>query len=281
VLDDIDWHMPEDGKKQNYRGGLGRTQIQFIRNDLAKIPHEQLVVLMMHIPLVDLHDRHELYRLIEKRPFCMSISGHTHHHEHRYIKKEDGWMGPEPHHHVINVTACGSWWRGAPDERGIPHAMMQDGAPNGYSIISFDGRNYKLDFKAAGRPAEYQMQIHAPEAVTADRLARTPFWANVFNGSGRSKVEFRVDDKGEWTTMKRVLKVDPGYRAAFDADVAIKEKKWVTLPKPKPSTHLWEALLPGNLATGSHLLHVRTTDRHGRTYHGRRTIRVEAVATSK
>ena len=159
--------------------------------------------------------------------------------------------------------------------------MMQDGAPNGYSIISFDGRNYKLDFKAAGRPAEYQMQIHAPEAVTADRLARTPFWANVFNGSGRSKVEFRVDDKGEWTTMKRVLKVDPGYRAAFDADVAIKEKKWVTLPKPKPSTHLWEALLPGNLATGSHLLHVRTTDRHGRTYHGRRTIRVEAVATSK
>ena len=274
VLDDIHWYIPEGEQKGTYRGGLGKEQMQFIRNDLAKIPRQQLVVLMMHIPLTDVHDRHELYRLIEKRPFCISISGHTHYHEHRFIKKEDGWMGPKPHHHIINVTVCGSWWRGAPDERGIPHATMADGAPNGYSIISFDGTRYKLDFKAAARPGDYQMQIHAPDEVTVDKLAQTAFYVNVFNGSERSKVQFRIGNVGDWRAMQRVVKVDPGYQAAFDADVAIKEKKWIELPKPRPSSHLWEATLPAGLSGGTHLLHVQTTDMDGRTYHARRTIRI-------
>ena len=34
------------------------------------------------------------------------------------------------HQATINVTVSGSWWCGAPDERGIPHTMMADGAPN-------------------------------------------------------------------------------------------------------------------------------------------------------
>ena len=124
-----------------------------------------LVVLLMHIPLIDVEDRQELYRLIENRPHCLSVSGHTHHHEHLFITRQDGWRGPEPHHHVINVTVSGSWWSGAPDERGIPHTMMADGAPNGYSIISFDGAKYSLDFKAAGQPADYQMRIMMPELI--------------------------------------------------------------------------------------------------------------------
>lgn len=114
VLDDIEWFIPTEGGKGDYRGGLGDEQIQFIRNDLTMIPAEQMVVLMMHIPIVGVRDREQVYRLIEKRPFCISISGHTHHQEHRYIKKEDGWLGPEPHHHIINVTVCGGWWSSTP-----------------------------------------------------------------------------------------------------------------------------------------------------------------------
>ncbi len=64
--------------------------MEFIRADLASIPPEQLVVLMMHIPLTDVRDRHELYQLIEQRPFCLSFSAHTHTHEHRIITREDG-----------------------------------------------------------------------------------------------------------------------------------------------------------------------------------------------
>ena len=129
-------------------------------------------MLMMHIPLTNVGNRQELYRLIEKRPYTLSISGHTHWHAHHYIGEEDGWQGAEPHHHIINVTVSGSWWKGNKDGAGIPHTTMRDGAPNGYSIITFDGTSHTLDFKAARQPANYQLSIHAPSAVKAGDLEK-------------------------------------------------------------------------------------------------------------
>lgn len=280
VLDDVEWLVDEKNGKGRYRGGLGGEQMEFIRNDLAGIPEDQLVVLMMHIPLVDVHDRHELYRLIEERPFCISISGHTHHHEHRFITHEDGWRGPEPHHHIINVTVSGSWWRGAPDERGIPHTMMADGAPNGYSIISFDGQKYVLDYRAAGRSKDYQMQIYAPEAVPAGRTAETEVYVNVFNGSERSTVEMRVGEDGPWQTMNRTLEEDPLYRMTVEREKSVEKKPWSNPPEPKKSTHLWKRPLPADLSPGVHLVQVRTTDMHGRTFTGQRVIRITEASQS-
>lgn len=276
VLDDIEWFIPTEGGEGDYRGGLGDEQIQFIRNDLAMIPAEQMVVLMMHIPIVGVRDREQVYRLIEKRPFCISISGHTHHHEHRYIKKEDGWLGPEPHHHIINVTVCGGWWSGAPDERGIPHATMADGAPNGYSIIRFDGTKYTLDYKAAGRPADYQMDIHAPEAITADKVGDTTVYVDLFNGSERSKVEMSLSN-GDWLPLAHTLEVEPLHQQSFDREAAILAKvpgAFREQPKPKPSTHLWKAKLAGKPAVGYHLLRVRGTDVNGKLHESQRVIRI-------
>ena len=205
----------------------------------------------------------------------MSISGHTHHHEHRFITREDGWRGPEPHHHVINVTVSGSWWSGAPDERGIPHTTMADGAPNGYSVITFDGHKYTLDFKAAGKPDSYQMNIQSPEAVTADKAGQTDIFVNVFNGSERSTVEMRLGTVGKWITMDRKVINDPGYAKLRESEESIKAKPWRALPNPKKCPHLWHAKLPNKPSVGVHTLHVRTTDMHGRTHTGNRVIRIK------
>lgn len=277
VLDNIEWFIPEGEEKGKYQGGLGEDQLRFIKNDLAMIPKDQMVVLMMHIPLNDLHNQRDLYRLIESRPFCISISGHTHYHEHRFITKQDGWQGPEAHHHIVNVTVSGSWWSGKPDDRGIPHTMMRDGAPNGYSILSFDGTKYKLDFKAAGYPADYQMRIHAPDSVAIADLTDTAVYANVFNGSERSKVELQIGDAGEWVAMEQAREVDPNYKAIFDREAAALAKKatWRKLSNPIPSSHLWKTTLPAQLASGTHVLRVRATDQRGREYSAERTIKVQ------
>ena len=277
VLDNIEWFVPDDAEKGKYRGGLGEEQLQFIKQDLALIPEDQLVVLMMHIPLNDLHNQRDLYRLIEKRPFCISISGHTHYHEHRYITKKDGWQGPQPHHHIVNVTVSGSWWSGKPDERGIPHTMMRDGAPNGYSILSFDGTDYKLDFKAAGFAVDYQMHIHAPDTVLIADLAKTAVYANVFNGSERSHVEMQVGESDEWVVMQHARVVDPIYKAIFDAEAAALAKKaeWRKLSNPIPSSHLWKTNLPAQVSAGTHVMRVRTKDAQGREYSDERKITVK------
>ena len=278
AVDDIDWQPADGVRRAGYRAGLGSEQMEFIRNDLARIPAEQLVVLMMHIPLTDAHDRQDLYRLIEKRPFCISISGHTHHHEHRLIKKEDGWMGAEPHHHIINVTVSGSWWSGAPDERGIPHTTMADGAPNGYSIISFDGTKYQLQFKAAGRDRDYQMQILAPEAIAQGKSQETVVYANIFNAFEKSTVEMRIGT-GDWLPMQHAREVDPLYAATVAAETTVLSQvpQWRALPKPKPSTHLWKAQLPADLPLGTHQIEVRATDVNGKPVLGQRLFRITAT----
>jgi len=275
VLDNIEWlHNPASGESK-YRGGIGEEQLRFIETDLQQIPEDQMVVLLMHIPLTNTEDRQGLYRLIEKRPFCISVSGHTHHHEHVWITDKDGWEGPKPHHHIINVTVCGSWWSGAPDERGIPHTTMADGAPNGYSLLSFDGTDYKLDFRAAGRPADYQMEIDAPEVVSQTDLKNQTVSVNVFNGSEKTTVEIRLQD-GEWRRMTKVNVIDPKLQRVYDRELKVLagSKAWRELTAPKPSSHLWQINLPSDLSAGTHSLTVRATDHQGRISRGNRILRV-------
>ena len=274
ALDDIDWIVPEDGSAPNYRAGLGAEQIEYVRQDLERVPDDRLVVLLMHIPLTQIVDRQELFRLIEPRKFCLSISGHTHHHEHRYVTEADGWRGAEPHHHVINVTVSGSWWSGVMDDRGIPHTTMADGAPNGYTIIEFDGTEYRLDYKAAGRPADYQMRITVAEQVGADEQATV--WTNVFNGSERTTVELRIGDSRDWWPMTRSIEIDPAYAALYEKDRALTVRERPALAAPKPSPHLWKLALPAGLKPGTQLIHVRATDEQGRVFEACRVVRIAA-----
>ncbi len=260
VLDDVRWEV--EGKKRGYKGGLGEKQMEFIRNDLALIPEDQLVVLCMHIPLVEVEDRQELYRLIEKRPFCMSLSAHTHYHEHKLISSDDGWLGPKPHHHVIHVTVCGSWWSGISDENGIPHTTMRDGAPNGYSIMTFDGHNYSLKFKAARRPKNYQMNIIAPEVLAADSVDDTYIYVNVFNALPDAKVEMRLGKKGPWVELDHHVAVDPSYLATVAKEGKIKDRTSRNLPSSHKTAHLWRGKLPADAPVGTHLIQVRAIDTH-------------------
>jgi hypothetical protein len=116
------------------------------------------------------------------------------------------------------------------------------------------------------------MNIMVPDVISAAQAEQDVF-VNVFNGSERSTVEMRLDNDGDWTPMTRQVVIDPSFQQVVEAERAIKDKTWRELPKPVASTHLWQAKLPA-ATLGSHLLHVRTTDMHGRTYHARRVIRV-------
>ncbi len=274
VLDNVNWLGAKPEGEGRYVGALGEKQVRFVKNDLKSVPDEKLVVLMMHIPLDETEDRGALFRLIENRPYTLSISGHTHTQEHRFLGKEAGWRGRTPHHHIVNVTVCGTWWKGALDERGIPHATMRDGAPNGWSVITFDGQRATFDFRAAGRPADYQMNVMAPEAVASAETAKTEVRVNVFAGSERSTVEMRVGWDGEWRKLRQVREKDPFYAAVREREMAVKPAP-PQLNAPADSSHLWKGTLPAALPAGTHTIFVRARDLYGRWFHARRVIRVE------
>ena len=45
------------------------------------------------------------------------------------------------------------------DERGIAISDQRDGTPNGYHVLEVDSTDVSVRFKAAGKPADFQMRI--------------------------------------------------------------------------------------------------------------------------
>jgi len=271
VLDDVAYEGQE--KEQKYHSELGR-HLTFVENDLKLVPRDQLVVLMMHIPIIETRDRNRLFDLLQDRPHTFSLSAHWHRQKHVFLGAADGWKGDRPHHHLVHGAVCGSWWLGAPDEFGLPHATMSDGTPNGYSIITFSGTDYRVRYKAARRPADEQMSICAPSVVKQADAAETEILVNVYAGSERSKVEARVGNC-PWTPLERVERVDPYFAAVKASEKRKSPPNGRPLPAPAKCQHLWMTKLPSGLAPGTYVIEVRTTDVFGQTYTARRVLRVE------
>lgn len=276
---------PGEGR---YRPSFTDAQLEFVENYLARVPREKLVVLLMHVPIVRCGKRDEMLALLADRPHTLSIAGHTHEQFHLFLDESMGWTGPEPHHHFVSATVSGSWWCGSFDERGIPHATMNDGAPNGYSYITFDGPKYAIRFKAAARPSDYQMNIYLSDDVLESALAETGVLVNVFAGSQRNRVEMRAGSDGEWMPMEYTIAPDPECQRMHEQspylDLEHEGHKLDTvfgwkMDPPSPSRHMWKGLLPAGLAPGTHTLTVRSTDMFGQVHEARRVFRVRDAAS--
>ncbi len=277
VLNNIVW-LEEDDRRY-YRAGLGEAQREFLGNSLALVPEDRLVVLLMHIPLVVSTpwvegERDAFFRLIEDRPHTISFAAHTHTHEHHFLTAEDGWQGAEPHHHVIQATICGSWWAGAPDEYGIPHAVMSDGTPNGYSVLTIRESDYQVGYRVFRRPDDFQMHLHAPASVAAEGADGAEVVANIFNAVPEAEVRMRVGEEGSWAAMERVERPDPVFLELVERENRVADRPWRNLPRPRNSMHLWAASLPAGLPPGTHTIEVRAANGDGQEFRGVRVITV-------
>lgn len=279
ILDDILYPDPRDG--ESYWGGFRETQLRFIENDLKLVPKDKLIVLAFHIPLqsngqsFNLEHRSRLFSLLKDYPNTLSLSAHTHLQRQDFFTKKEGWLGEKPHHEFNAGTTSGDWYSGALNEKQVPVSTMRDGTPKGYAFIHFKGNQYVIDYKVAGKPADYQIAIYAPKAINGARPGSSAIYANFFMGYQDSKVEFRIDG-GKWKKMNFEKNYDPNYIAAlvnWDFSETLPGKRRPSLPEN--STHLWKATFPRNLSKGEHLVEVRATDMFGRTFQSKQSFRVQ------
>ncbi len=266
-----------------YKAHFTDDQLHFVKEYLKYLSQDYLIVPMMHIPMVACDNREKMFRILENREHTLSIAGHTHELANVFIGDQYGWKGDQPHHMFINGTVSGSWWCGIRDELGIPHATMNDGAPNGYAIIEFSGNKYNIRYKAARRPSDYQMNIYLPEEISSEALDTTKVLVNVFNGSSRSKVEMKVGESGQWIELAQTVASDPAnmelYRLSDYLDQEVNGKQldealgW-KMDYPSKSDHFWIGNLPGTLKEGTHKMTIRTVDMFGNTFLSHRIFRV-------
>jgi len=293
ALNNIWWKPAE----KEYEGRFGEDQVAFVRNSLKHVDPEALVVLMMHIPLWDCADAGQILEALAPFKHQFSLSAHTHVQQHLFMDLPDAAAG---HHHLNLMTAGGSWMRGQMDEAGIPHTTMRDGGPNGHAIMHVDGSQYSVEFKAARRPADYQMDIAAPDLVKSAEAAASEVVVNFFSGNEKSVVEMRLDNSGEWLPMTQYTGIAPFYAQEYNREAALyakiadlaevdpadekamdklkrelQEYLGRQLPEPGDTPHLWRANLPANPAEGYHVIHVRARDMWDKEHKAQRILRVK------
>ncbi|WP_268223305.1 calcineurin-like phosphoesterase family protein [Sinomicrobium oceani] len=271
ILDDILYPDPRDGK--GYWGGFRKDQLDFVENDLKYVPEDHLIVLAFHIPLSEPdgdafrdEDRQRLFDLLSNYPNTLSLSAHTHLQKQDVFTRAEGWKGPRPHHSYNVGTTSGDWYSGKLNDQGIPVSTMRDGTPKGYAFIRFDGNRYAVDYKVAGAPATYQMNIFSPEVVARGRRTPAGIYVNFFMGSADDVVEYRIDN-GSWKSMKQVEEPDPSYvRDVLEWDTTPSLFPGRRSSNPVISTHLWRGTIPTDLEAGKHTITVRATDRYGKVH---------------
>jgi len=273
VLDDV---VASPGRSPAYVGGLREEQFAFLEHYLPSVPKDRLLVLGVHIPFFDTApgvetfrhaDRARLFALLRPFPRVLLLSGHTHVQQHAWHGADSGWLGETPLHEYNVGAACGAFWSGVKDARGIPDTTMQDGTPNGYARLQVrTGGDYSLSWHPARLPAGYgaltpAMSLHAPRVLRRGSWPSSGVYANVFMGDAKTKVEYRIDDGG-WKPMKQVAEPDPRLAAenARD-DEAETLRGYDRAPPAEPSPHLWRGTLPTGLQAGVHRVQVRAFDR--------------------
>ncbi|WP_416448514.1 calcineurin-like phosphoesterase C-terminal domain-containing protein [Leeuwenhoekiella sp. A2] len=280
ILDDILYPDPRDSN--GYWGGFREDQLDFIENDLKFVPKDNLVVLAFHIPLSEPEgdayrdeDRERLFQLLEPFLNTLSLSAHTHIQKQDFFTQEDGWLRDKPHHEYNVGTTSGDWYSGKLNEQGIPISVMRDGTPKGYAFIHFNGNQYDVDYKVAGKPEDFQMEIFAPKVVAKGRNTKAGIYANFFMGTKTDSLVYRVDN-GEWKPMEYVEEADPSYvELVYDWDTKEELMSGRRSSNPIPSKHLWRGSIPTKLEVGTHKIEIKATDMYGKTYTGTSSYRLE------
>ena len=276
-LDDV---IYQPGQKPAYIGGFREDQFAFLEAYLPTVPRDRLLVLAVHIPLFDTKpdtptfrhaDRARLFALLKDFPHVLLLSGHDHTQRHVRHGVENDWHGATPLHEYNVGAACGAYWSGVKDARGIPDATMGDGTPNGYASLSVRaGGDYALAWHPA-RDADTALAVHAPRVLRQGAYPGWGVFANVFMGEADTRVEYRVDG-GEWKPMKFVIQPDPRLLVENVADdLADALRGFDRSPEATPSLHLWRGALPTDLAVGEHTIDVRVQDR----WRGEQTARTQ------
>ena len=163
-------------KRRGYEGGFNERQKHWLDSTVRATPAKAPLVLCAHIPFSEMRGRDSLANILAGREKVLLVCAHLH-----QVYRSILWKGIEE----LNAGAtCGSWWRGHRDERGIPSALMNCGAPRGYYTADFRPARqkwYDLSFKAVDRDDE------ASAWLDGDRLI-----VNVFGGSPEGDVTVRA-----------------------------------------------------------------------------------------
>lgn len=290
----------------NYDSGLHERQLEWLRQDIASVPKNHVIVLASHSPLLEFYysDTHEtnpleeIYKILEGRE-VVSVAGHTHMSEN--LRKGDvmaGWLDDVgekglPFTHLTVPAVSGQWYNGRVLEEGYPTAVQRDGTPPGVLTLDIKNTEVRERFTATGDDGSDQMALGInsptyrawfdeykelagrapapknPNSVRQGELGETWLTTNFWVGATGSTVEVSIDG-GPATAASRTQSMTAGdvplIGAQYTDPAATLEQLVHGGGVHDRTSHLWRLELPTDLAIGEHTAKVTATDVHGQAF---------------
>ena len=210
-----------DYQSGKYDEGFMKHQYEWLKQDLALVPKDKMVVLCVHAPVYRATGNYveEIQALLNEFKEGHIVSGHTHYSKnYEYIAENPSTPYPKLYDHNVGAL-CGVWWRGN---------IAEDGAPTGYNVFVCNGNefteSYFMGVNNGMNTKEKQMRLYRGNAITGrerkstDTYAKTGYFAfnfgedyllaNIYNAD--TKWVIKVYEDGVHTgNMEKVPVVKP------------------------------------------------------------------------
>ena len=216
---------------QGYEAGFREDQKAWLSAVLAETPPQTLAVLSAHIPFSEFKALDSLETILSRHPRLLLMSAHTHTMARHTLVLPAGLAVEE----VLAGATCGSWWRGVPDERGIPRSYQNCGAPPCYYLADFSGGEYRLDYKTLGRPASEKASawvVDSSRLVLTERLWRRHRRDGPGEAARTAPLDHRPRQRGSGSRTDR--------RGTLQQDAGRQRPR----PEPPPHPHATHRLAP-------------------------------------
>lgn len=283
---------------ERYRGFIPQDQLYWLRQDLANVPSNKLIVIATHIPLhAEASDTSgtppatgpgtenfaDLLEILAPFGNLYGLAGHdTSNSWKTEINHQHGWNGKPWIAHTLAEVRGAGWTTGPADFRGVRDAIMQDGNPNGYYLLRFDDVELIPEFIPFpyGADAAQRMRITldplliSPTEGSVNRgalQAGTSLVVNLFDGGERDRLLVSLDGAaGE--AMTYTVRIDPFMQRLYQQLQGSDDE----IGSPTRSAHLWEYRLPDTLSPGVHYVEVASEDEFGQSWRGTFSFEVTA-----
>lgn len=160
----------------SYLEGFLPAQYEWLKQDLALVPKDKMVILCVHAPLFRNTGNYveEVLAEINKFKEAHVISGHTHISQfHDFVVEDPATPYPNVFEHNVGAL-CGVWWRGN---------IAADGAPTGYNVFVCEGNefteSYFMGINEGLNNKEIQMRLHRGNAITGRAKLDSDTYENV------------------------------------------------------------------------------------------------------
>lgn len=174
ALNTVEYPTRQPAAKGDYTGALDEQQLTWLRNDIAAVPKNKVIVLASHIPLLDYADqgsaKHqvkqvaEIYELLKGRE-VVALGGHTHSIENlRQGDQLAGWkdlfgIDGLPFTHLTAGAISGDWYSGRDGGNGYPLALQRDGGRPGVLTLDIKNTDVVERFTVRGEDDSVQMAL--------------------------------------------------------------------------------------------------------------------------